>query len=71
MYGVKRELVPLISEYPCDAGGMEPYYPMWDIDMYREYENLATSRGIELLGRVARYKYLDIDIATGKAMAIQ
>lgn len=70
MYGVKREVVPLVSEYPCDAGGMEPYYPMWDIEMYNEYEKMAASRGIDLLGRVARYKYLDMGEATGKAMVI-
>ena len=70
MYGVKRDIVPLIKEYPCDSQGTEPYYPMWDMDMYDRYEEMATSRGIELIGRLAQYKYMDMDVAVGKAMEI-
>jgi UDP-galactopyranose mutase len=70
MYGVKRDLVPLLSEYPCDAEGMEPYYPTWDNEKYAKYEETARQNRITMLGRLAVNKYLDMDVAVRMAMEV-
>jgi UDP-galactopyranose mutase len=67
MYGAKRAVVPLVSEYPGSAGG-EPYYPMWDTECFEKIRRKVETGGLSLLGRVATYKYIDIDQAVRKAM---
>lgn len=67
MYGVKRAMVPLVSEYPGDAEG-EPYYPMWDTECFEKIRQRVEVNGLSLLGRVATYKYMDMDQAVRKAM---
>jgi len=70
MYGAKRNIVPLVSEYPCDSDEMEPYYPMWDHETHTKYEKDAAAERIGLLGRIARYQHLDMDAAIKQAMEI-
>jgi UDP-galactopyranose mutase len=68
MYGMRRETVPLISEYPCEADEMEPYYPMWDVDLFGSLRRLAETDGIEFLGRVATYTYIDMNQSVQRAL---
>lgn len=55
----------ITKEYPSDwVEGMEPYYPINDdknSKLYGEYAQLARREGILFGGRLAQYKYYDMD----------
>jgi UDP-galactopyranose mutase len=48
----------------------EPYYPMWDFEKFKLYENEFKKSKIDLLGRAATYKYINMDEAIDGAMAL-
>ena len=50
-------------EYPCDhkPGVNEAFYPMKDTELFEAYTNLGSNT--LFIGRLAEYKYLDIDKA--------
>jgi UDP-galactopyranose mutase len=61
----------LTYEYPGAEG--EPYYPIPRASnqrLYKEYEALAaTTRGVHFVGRLATYKYYNMDQVVGQALA--
>ena len=61
----KQEKTVITKEYPTDwTLGMEPYYPINDEKngkLYEEYAKLAAKEGILFGGRLAQYKYYDMD----------
>lgn len=65
--GQKHHKTTIIKEYPCWEG--EPSYPVFsktNKELYSEYEKLAKEaeeKGIYFVGRLAEFKYLDMDDA--------
>jgi len=63
----------IVREYPEDFGpGMEPYYPIPTSDsetLYRRYKELsATEENVSFVGRLARYRYFNMDQVTAMAL---
>ena len=62
----------IVKEYPSDSG--EPYYPVpnpRNLELYSKYKNLAEqleSKGIFMIGRLANYKYFNMDQAIRNAL---
>lgn len=58
-------------EYPCDTG--DPYYPIPRADhqeRFKAYEQLArTMRNVTFIGRLATYRYYNMDQVVGQALA--
>ena len=64
-YGTQGKTV-ITKEYPADwEEGMEPYYPINDDknqNLYQKYREKAAQEGNLILGgRLAEYKYYDMD----------
>ena len=62
-------------EYPREYTGYnEPYYPINDTknnSIYKEYAKLAKElTNVYMIGRLAEYKYLDMDDVIGRAMKL-
>ena len=61
----KGEKTVITKEYPSDwQEGMEPYYPVNDNEntaLYEKYEMLAKDENVIFGGRLAQYKYYDMD----------
>jgi UDP-galactopyranose mutase len=61
----------LVYEYPRAEG--DPYYPVpraENAELYRKYESLAeTVENVTFVGRLATYKYYNMDQVTGQALA--
>lgn len=65
----------LCTEYPVEYNGSnEPYYPMFDDSNFRLYQNyknlLSEHKNIICAGRLAEYKYYDMDDAVANALVI-
>ena len=63
----------IVREYPEDFGpGMEPYYPVPTSDseaLYRRYKELAAAEeNASFVGRLARYRYFNMDQVTAMAL---
>lgn len=60
----------LVTEYPTNHG--DPYYPIPTIEnaaTYKKYQELAESEeGTSFVGRLAQYKYLNMDQVVGSAL---
>jgi UDP-galactopyranose mutase len=61
-------------EFPCDGGGgADPYYPIPRAEnqmLYRRYEALADALpDVSFVGRLATYKYYNMDQVVGQALA--
>jgi UDP-galactopyranose mutase len=58
-------------EYPSDTG--DPYYPVpraENQELYKKYESLALStRDVWFVGRLATYRYYNMDQVVGQALA--
>lgn len=68
------EVAPVTSitrEYPADEG--DPYYPVPNAEaqaLYRRYEALArAARDVTFVGRLATYRYYNMDQIVGQALA--
>ena len=63
-FGTQPKTV-ITKEYPTDwEEGMEPYYPINDEkngELYKAYAEKAEKEGIYFGGRLAQYKYYDMD----------
>lgn len=64
----------IVREYPDDFGpGKEPYYPIPAPDaaaLYKKYKELADSeKGVSFIGRLATYRYYNMDQVVGMALA--
>ncbi len=63
----------IVREYPEDFGpGREPYYPVPTPDseaLYRRYKELAAEEeNVSFVGRLARYRYFNMDQVTAMAL---
>ena len=62
----------ITREYPIPyTEGETPYYPLADkenLERYDLYDKEAKSLGFFLIGRLATYKYLDMDMVIGQAL---
>ena len=71
--GQPCDYTTIVREYPEDFGpGMEPYYPVPTPDseaLYRRYKELATAEeNVSFVGRLARYRYFNMDQVTAMAL---
>lgn len=61
----------ILREYPQSEG--EPYYPIptrENMRLYKRYENLARAeKNVTFVGRLAQYRYLNMDQAVAAALA--
>ena len=72
-FGIQEKTV-ITKEYPAEwAEGMEPYYPVNDEknqELYRQYAALAENEeNVIFGGRLAEYKYYDMDKVIASAFA--
>jgi UDP-galactopyranose mutase len=62
----------LVYEFACDEG--DPYYPVprpENMETYKKYEQLAKqSTGVWFAGRLATYKYYNMDHVTAQALSV-
>ncbi len=62
----------IVYEFPCEGG--DPYYPVprpENAELYRRYKALAdTTPGVRFVGRLATYKYYNMDQVVGQALAV-
>jgi UDP-galactopyranose mutase len=72
--GQKLPLTTIVREYPQDFGpGREPYYPIPAPDaraLYQKYAELGVAeKNISFVGRLATYRYYNMDQVVGMALA--
>jgi len=72
--GQKLPATTIVREYPQDFGpGREPYYPIPAPDaraLYERYaERAATEPNVSFVGRLATYRYYNMDQIVGMALA--
>jgi len=69
--GQKHPQTSITYEYPSDEG--DPYYPVprpENADLFKRYEALAlTTKGVWFVGRLATYRYYNMDQVVGQALA--
>jgi len=69
--GQRHHATTVVYEYPTDEG--DPYYPVPSADtaeMYRKYKLLADATpDVHFVGRLATYKYYNMDQVVGQALA--
>jgi UDP-galactopyranose mutase len=62
----------VVYEYPCDGG--DPYYPVprpENAALYKRYEALSSAiRGVHFTGRLATYKYYNMDQVVAQALTL-
>ena len=72
-FGTQPKTV-ITKEYPTDwQEGMEPYYPVNDAkngELYKAYAALAEREGTLFGGRLAQYRYFDMDDTVEEALAL-
>lgn len=72
-FGTQPKTV-ITKEYPTDwQEGMEPYYPINDEKngaLYEKYKEMADNEGIIFGGRLAQYKYFDMDDIVEAALSL-
>ncbi|HEX2548159.1 MAG TPA: UDP-galactopyranose mutase [Ramlibacter sp.] len=69
--GQECSTTSVVYEYPCAEG--DPYYPVprpENTELYRKYEAEAeTTPNVTFVGRLATYKYYNMDQVVGQALA--
>jgi UDP-galactopyranose mutase len=64
----------IVYEYPIHDANGDPYYPVprpENADIYRQYKALADDTpGVYFVGRLATYKYYNMDQVTAQALAM-
>ena len=69
--GQRTERTSISYEFPSDTG--DPYYPIPRVEnaeLYKRYENLArTVRNVWFVGRLATYRYYNMDQVVAQALA--
>jgi UDP-galactopyranose mutase len=62
----------LVYEYPKSSG--DPYYPIQrpeNLELYRRYQLLAsTTPDVHFVGRLATYRYYNMDQVTAQALTL-
>jgi len=70
--GQEHRRTTIVYEYPKAEG--DPYYPVprpENAERYKEYQALArTTRNVHFVGRLATYKYYNMDQVTAQALAL-
>jgi UDP-galactopyranose mutase len=72
--GQNHPKTTIIKEYPSDHG--EPYYPVFTprttriLARYKELAAEAELSGVHFIGRLAQYKYLNMDEAIENALSL-
>jgi UDP-galactopyranose mutase len=72
--GQQLPVTTIVREYPEDYGpGREPYYPVpadAPKELYRKYaERAEAEQGVSFVGRLATYRYYNMDQVVGMALA--
>ena len=69
--GQKHPTTSVVYEYPCAEG--DPYYPVpqpRNAELYKRYEAEAeAASGVSFVGRLATYRYYNMDQVVGQALA--
>lgn len=72
----KCEKSVIVKEFPkkCRKGSGKPYYPVptpENLEKYKKYEEEAAKyKNLKLLGRLAKYEYINMDVAVKKAIEL-
>lgn len=70
--GQEHMKTSVVYEFPQDEG--DPYYPVLrpeNAEQYRKYKALAdTTPGVHFVGRLATYKYYNMDQVVGQSLAL-
>jgi UDP-galactopyranose mutase len=70
--GQEHAKTSIVYEFPCDGG--DPYYPVPRAEnalLYKRYEALAaTTPGLHFVGRLATYKYYNMDQVVAQALTL-
>jgi UDP-galactopyranose mutase len=70
--GQEHPRTSIVREYPRAEG--DPYYPVprrENEELYRRYKGLADSTpGVHFVGRLATYRYYNMDQVVGQALAL-
>lgn len=68
----KHDKTTIVREYPKDEG--DPYYPVpieEALELYKKYEKMTLSlKSVHFLGRLAEYKYYNMDQAIKKSLGV-
>jgi UDP-galactopyranose mutase len=68
--GERGDTTSIVYEYPSATG--DPYYPVprpENHDLYERYERLADASDVIFVGRLATYRYYNMDQIVGQALA--
>jgi UDP-galactopyranose mutase len=69
--GQEHPKTSVVYEYPQAEG--DPYYPIprrENAEVYREYQTLAEQAGVHFAGRLATYKYYNMDQVVAQALTL-
>lgn len=69
--GQEHAKTSIVFEYPQSEG--DPYYPIprrENAELYRQYQELAEASGIHFVGRLATYKYFNMDQVVAQALTL-
>ena len=61
----------IVYEYSCSEG--DPYYPIprrENAELYKQYQELADASGVHFVGRLATYKYYNMDQVVAQALTL-
>jgi len=69
--GQEHQKTSVVYEYPMAEG--DPYYPIprrENAELYHQYQALAEEAGVHFVGRLATYKYYNMDQVVGQALTL-
>jgi len=69
--GQEHPKTSIVYEYPQAEG--DPYYPIprrENAELYRQYQALADEAGVHFVGRLATYKYYNMDQVVAQALTL-
>jgi UDP-galactopyranose mutase len=69
--GQEHPKTSIVYEYPRAEG--DPYYPIprqENSDIYKQYQALANETGVHFVGRLATYKYYNMDQVVAQALTL-
>lgn len=69
--GQEHPKTSIVYEYPCSEG--DPYYPIprrENAEVYKQYQALAEQAGVHFVGRLATYKYYNMDQVVAQALTL-
>ena len=69
--GQEHPKTSIVYEYPRSEG--DPYYPIprsENAEIYAQYQSLASEAGVHFVGRLATYKYYNMDQVVAQALTL-